>query len=458
MLGIVIAGLEIPLARSLDQRSRAQFSSDELGHAGVLAARISDAVAHAAGTAREPRHPGPRLARSVAGTARESKARVVVLDYRWRVLADSAHRYETGSRLDISQRPEFTVALAGRVDSRERFSTDLGQELLLVAVPVMEGGRVNGVVRLSASLADVEATVHRTWLRLVLGGVAAMGAGLLLAWLLAGAVTKPVGRLDDASRRLGAGVADARARPGGPREIASLGRTFNSMADALANSGAAQRDFLANASHQLQTPLTGLRLRLERIERAGGEAAEQASKARVEVERLSELVTDLLVLTRTSSVGSVPTRVDLKEVGQLAVERWGETAAREGKTLRVAGPSVRLTASADDLEQLLDDLIDNAIRYCPPGSTITIETARRESSAVLAVTDDGPGIPAPERERVFERFYRGSRGRLSGPGSGLGLAIVSELAARWEGQVSLADGAGTRIEVAFPETDSETRH
>jgi signal transduction histidine kinase len=99
---------------------------------------------------------------------------------------------------------------------------------------------------------------------------------------------------------------------------------------------------------------------------------------------------------------------------------------------------------------VLDNLVENAIRYTPEGTEITIQASERNGIARLAVADDGPGIPLQDRERVFDRFYRGTGGRRAGPGSGLGLAIVSELARRWGGDVRLSDDQGTRIEATFP--------
>jgi signal transduction histidine kinase len=120
-------------------------------------------------------------------------------------------------------------------------------------------------------------------------------------------------------------------------------------------------------------------------------------------------------------------------------------------TLRVdAIQAPRVWADAGDLALILDNLIENAIRYGSSGSTIVLETGTRAGRALLAVADDGPGIPPEERPRLFERFYRGSSGRRAGPGTGLGLAVVSELVARWGGDVRLAEGPGTRIEATFP--------
>ena len=108
-------------------------------------------------------------------------------------------------------------------------------------------------------------------------------------------------------------------------------------------------------------------------------------------------------------------------------------------------------ADRDDLNHVLDNLLDNALRYTPRGTSVRVETEVRDGCVVLAVADAGPGIPSEDRSRVFERFYRGANGRQAGSGTGLGLAIVDALARRWGGSVVLADGPGTRIEVSLPE-------
>jgi signal transduction histidine kinase len=107
-------------------------------------------------------------------------------------------------------------------------------------------------------------------------------------------------------------------------------------------------------------------------------------------------------------------------------------------------------ADDGDVAHVLDNLIENAIRYSPAGTNIVVEAANRDGVMALSVEDDGPGIPQEDRDRIFERFYRGSNGRLAGPGTGLGLAIVAELVRRWGGRVRLADGAGTCVEATFP--------
>jgi signal transduction histidine kinase len=163
------------------------------------------------------------------------------------------------------------------------------------------------------------------------------------------------------------------------------------------------------------------------------------------------LVEDLLELARASSVESTGGRVDLVEVARAAVERWRGPAAQAGKRIleRVDGPCT-IWGNAEDLGHVLDNLIENSIRYCPDGTDITVETRADSGRPTLVVSDTGPGIPLEDRHRIFERFYRGSTGRRAGPGTGLGLAVAAELVRRWDGKIRLANGQGTSVEATFP--------
>jgi two-component system, OmpR family, sensor kinase len=274
--------------------------------------------------------------------------------------------------------------------------------------------------------------------------------------VLAGTIARPLARLRDTTARLGAGDLDARASSEGPKELSAVASSFNRMADALASNLRAQREFVANASHQLRTPLTGMKLRLEAIRAEGGSAAENAEKAEAELDRLEALVGDLLELARASTVSPTGMTIDLTEVAEAAVERWSAQAAKAQRSIALGRTErSRIFADPGDLGHVLDNLIENALRYSPPGTRITVETSSPDGRRALTVADDGPGIPVEERSRVFERFYRGSNGRRSGPGTGLGLAIVAELVERWGGEVRLLEGPGTRVAALFDGAPAE---
>src|SRR6185503_3870228 len=150
---------------------------------------------------------------------------------------------------------------------------------------------------------------------------------------------------------------------------------------------AAQRDFVANASHQLRTPLTGLRLRLESIEGEGGFAGEQAVRAEVELDRLNALVDDLLALERAGSAETTGREVDLSDVAREAVERWAAPAAEAGQSLRLESDRpAAIVGDPTDLAHVVDNLIENALRYSPPGSSVTVATAAENGRAALVVS------------------------------------------------------------------------
>ncbi len=447
LLAVVVIALAVPLALSVDRRATSELESDLVADATVLSGRVGDLVRLDATNQLEA-----VVADATVGTG----ARTVVVDGEGLLLADTGGT-AAGTQFASPERPELGAALEGSVDVRKRHSDTLGDDLLLVTVPVTDRGDVIGALRVSAPLGEVESSVQSSWLALALIGVAVVAAGLVLAWILAGSMARPVEKLRAAAGRLGRGDLDARVEPEGPQEIDELGRSFNRMAGELSANLAAQRDFVANASHQLRTPLTGIKLRLEAIRAEGGNAVEEAAKAEAELDRLSALVDDLLALARAVGDRSPGEVVDLGETVRAAARRWAEPAAESGHDLRVAdGEGGWVWAAPGDLAHILDNLLENAIRYSPPGSHIDVELDRNGSRAGFVVSDTGPGIPPEERARVFERFYRGGGGRSAGPGTGLGLAIAAELAERWNGTVELVDGPGTRVRASFPPATAES--
>jgi signal transduction histidine kinase len=449
VLTAVVLALVIPLALTVERRAESDFRSAVLGDAAILAARAADLVPQAR------RAPGGDAAESVRAlveeSARDRTRRIVVVDAAGRVVADSAGSAQPGTAYATEARPELRAALfGGLIDTRKRASETLGEELLLVTVPVVDRGRVAGAVRVSATTADIDASVRASWLRLAALGVAVIAAGLVLAWVLSAPLSRQVRRLSDAATRLGRGELDARAPEEGPEELASLARSFNRMADSFGGTLESQREFVANASHQLRTPLTGLRLRLEAIRAEGGFAGQEAAKAEADLDRLGAIVDDLLALAGASSRDATAVTVDLETIARDAAARWRDAAEAAGARVEVAARGRPLAwADPEDLAHALDNLVDNALRYSPAGAEVRIEAERRDGASVLAVSDTGPGIPAEERARVFERFYRGSTGRGAGPGSGLGLPIVAALVERWGGEVRLLDGPGTRVEATL---------
>jgi two-component system, OmpR family, sensor kinase len=311
-------------------------------------------------------------------------------------------------------------------------------------VPIIHDGRTAGAVRVTQSVSAVHRAVMRVEAAIALIGVIVLTLGLAAGGLLAGQIGRPLRRLEAVARRVAQGDLRARAEVEGSLEQRSLSSSFNEMTDRIDRLMSAQQDFVADASHQLRTPLTGLRLRLEEAKAlsAGPEGTAELDAAIGEVDRLSHTVNELLLLSRAGERPLAGASVDLGDLAIDALRRWRPEASERGITLsnRPEGAPGTVWASRADLERALDALLENALRYSPAGSAVTIVAAPGR----IEVRDHGPGVAPEERDLVFERFRRGAAG-LGGPsGHGLGLPIARELAREWGGDVRIEgrDGGG----------------
>ena len=324
--------------------------------------------------------------------------------------------------------------------------------MLFTAAPVVDEGAL-GAVRITQGVKAIDERVRRDVLGLAAVGLAALAFGLLFAWVLAGTLSRPLRGLAAAARRVEAGDLDARADSGGAREQREVAEAFNDMTDRLGRVLESQREFVANASHQLRTPLTGLRLRIEAASLKADDPSlgNELEAAEREADRLARLVTSLLALAREGAQPAPARPVSLAGAARSAVERWEAQAASGGSRLALTGDDDALAAASDeDVAIVLDNLIENALRYSPPGTEVAVRWRREGDRAVLSVEDEGPGLAAGEEAHVFERFARGSASH-GASGSGLGLPIVATLARRWGGTASIRNraegGAEARMEL-----------
>jgi signal transduction histidine kinase len=442
----IIVALTIPLAISLDRRARSELERENLIRASTIAQDIG----------AENLSPDRRatLDQIVQGAAQQADGRVIVVDRQGRLIADSQGP-ANGQPYATPERPELVSALQDVPTSVIRFSQDLGVNIMATAVPVVDEAptgatSVAGAVRITRSMDQVDATVHRVTLAVIGIGLAGLAVGLILAVALSTSLARPLRRLADVARRFGSGDLSVRAGDiHGPDEVEQLASSFDQMADRVEGTMQAQREFVGNASHQLRTPLTGMKLRLESA-MAGSDDPELRAELAVaerEVDRLAATVDRLLTTAARSEAGPVET-VDLRELADAAAERWRASAREAVSELVVDGPPGRALAHPEDVELILDNLLGNALAYAP--GRVELTTERSNGRVVLAVRDHGRGIAPEDRPHVTERFFRGSGERPGG--SGLGLAIVRELVERDGGSLEIDDapGGGTRIEVSFP--------
>lgn len=278
----------------------------------------------------------------------------------------------------------------------------------------------------------------------------------LVIWFGVGAGLRPLHRVAAEIQRRRPGALEPVGAAQLPAEITPLVRALNELLARLARTLDAQRQFVADAAHELRTPLAAVRLQAEIAQRATGAADRTATleQLRAGLLRVSHLVEQLLAMARLDAASDAGTveAVDLLEMARRVVTESAPIADDRDLDLGLLpGDAVSVAGDPGELRTLLGNLVDNALRYTPAGGRVDVRVQRAETEAVLSVSDTGPGIPAAERSRVFDRFYRGAG--AAAPGSGLGLAIVKRIADRHRASIRLEDaepGRGLRVTVRLP--------
>jgi signal transduction histidine kinase len=380
-----------------------------------------------------------RLGHIIRGLARSTGAHIAVLDANGHVIVNT----------DPDERDPFLDFGAALKSSRavRRIVSSEPAGLARVAVRV-HADKQPFVLALRKPLVEERSAVSSVRSAFLTAALAALAAAFILATGVAAAVLRRLRRLRNAVVRMGApGFAETDIPVDRHAdEIGDLSRAFADMHERLTHQEELRRMFVATASHELRTPLMALQGQLEMLDEDLSpnspdvkDARRQLAGARAQADRLTRLATDLLDLSRLDARPDMRREaVDLHEVVR-AVAAEFDAAAR--------ARSVRIETSVSDLGNAAADptavarvvriLIDNALRFSPPGQAIRIDARADEGTVALSVADSGPGVPGDERERIFERFARGDNG--AGPGFGLGLAIGRELAERMSGALVLAD-------------------
>lgn len=359
-------------------------------------------------------------------------ASVIVVDTAGRTLAQAgpaSPASSTGGTADARRR-----ALTGRSTDRLPTLRPWGPGNVVVAEPVGRDERVSGAVLMSVPTVTARRDVTVRWSLIAAGAFAAFAAAGLVAAATARWLMRPVLDLDRAVAGLTAGRLQARTVSyAGPRELRRLGQHFNTMAQAVADSIGRQRDFVADASHQLRNPLATLVLRLENVEPhiAPGPGRVEHARALDEAERLEELLDGLLAMARVESGTAEPAEQDVSRAVRERVTAWKPVFRAAELELTTSTPPEGLYAVAlpDAAGRVLDALLDNAVKFVPPGGRVTVRAARdaTDGQVVVRVTDDGPGVAEEQLPLLLRRFGR-SPEHQNVPGSGLGLAIADEIA------------------------------
>jgi len=295
-------------------------------------------------------------------------------------------------------------------------------------------------------------------LRTVVPLLVALPVLALLIWLTIARGLAPLDRVAAAVERRSPALLEPLSESALPREVQPLVGALNGLLGRLSQALAAQRSFIADAAHELRTPLTAVHLQAQLAERATTDAERRAALADLKggLERATRLVEQLLTLAREEPgvADRPPATVDLPALAREVVADLAPLAAAKRIDLGLNADSrVQVRGDAEALATLLSNLVDNALRYTPEGGRVDVGVAIDTGRPVLSVRDSGPGIPEADRERVFDRFVRGSVAAGAVRGSGLGLSIVKRIAERHGAAIAVGpglNGAGAGISVRFP--------
>jgi signal transduction histidine kinase len=438
---VTLAVAALALLSPLEQRLRRE------GEAGAFAAISAsrtefEEIGTESGSGRPDRR---ELALTVAILRRRSGAEVTVLD---RKLAT----VYAPSEQDVDVPGDFYGQARLALQAGRRVHTLSGDELI-VAQPIRigRGGETYAVV-LVRRMQYVISTVRVVRTAFLVAAAVGFGIALLLGLALTTTLLRRLEQLREAARRLQErGLEEPAIAPDQRRdEVGELSRAFAGMQERLRRQERARQAFVATASHELRTPLASLDGTLELLEDDLDpehldlvDARERTARAREHSRRLSSLATDLLDLSRLDAEVALRAEpVELSEVGRAVAAEFERRAGERGVEIEVSAGSDPCWAQGDPgaLARIVRILLDNACGVAPTGSTVRLRTQALDGKALLSVADHGPGVPAGERERIFERFQRGSTsgGRS---GFGLGLAIGRELATRMGGSLALVDSA-----------------
>ena len=453
LVGALLVTAVIPLGLLTTARERDSFREDTVLSARALAALAEDGLTE---------HNGGQRMASVLARASLSGEHAWVYDKAGRLVArtgqvrpgdDAGASLRSPAGLAPAGLAPAGVVPAGVVPAVLRHGGTVvtqAQDQLQVATAVetASGRPPAGVVVLARSTAELDERLRVLWAWLTAIAAAGLVAGVLVAIGFARWVGRPLSALDAAAQRLGGDALDTRSVTGqGPPEVRRLASTFNAMAGRLEALVHGHRATMADVSHQLRTPLAALRLRLDVLAQDADPAtAADLADAQEEIARLSRLVDGLLAVARAENVVTEPVAVAVAGVLRDRVAAWAPVADERGVDLASAdsGPSVQASLGDGHLEQILDNLLANALDAVPAGGQVRVSAAPGERGVRIVVADTGPGMDKAQREAAFRRFASNTSG-----GTGLGLAIVHRLVTSNGGSAALSDTPGSGLTVTL---------
>ena len=364
------------------------------------------------------------------------------------------------------QRPEVQQALAEPYGHAQRPSSTLGRPMMYLARAIRDGnGRAIGVIRVSLGVDKIQQQLQR--LGLTMGAIAAVGAMLALAlgWRLTRKIALPIGEMVEVAEAMRSGHYERRVTTRTSDELGRLGDTLNRLGAELAarmselhRLETVRRDFVANVSHEIKTPLTSIKGYIETLQTGAIDDPDRRERFLEKIDRnasrLTALVQDLLSLAKIEATEGtfMPTPCEWGPVIASVIARNEDSIVQKNLRIKTAMPEspVIVIGDKEAMTQILDNLLTNAIKYTPEGGWISVQLAARGGFGVVEVEDTGIGIPSEHLDRIFERFYRVDKARSRDlGGTGLGLSIVKHLVSALGGDVGVESrvGAGSRFTV-----------
>ena len=399
------------------------------------------------------------LQESLALSASEQGGRILLLSPDGKVQLDTFSLLE-GARVAL---PEIDRVLTG--SQSHAFGVypageDSEEYAAVCAARMTFDERSVGVLLLSTPVTELRQAIVTMEQRLLTVFTAVAGAAIVAALIFSFTLTRPVKALTSTIRRMGKGDLSARAHIRTSGELKELADSYNTMAEKIENFDRSRSQFVSNASHELKTPLTAMKLLLECLIEQPGMPDEMRMEfmqdMNHEIDRLSGIITDLLTLTQMDSRDDVLhlSEIDLSALTEETLHTLSPVADKAGLSIVSAiAPGVRLNGDATKLASVIYNLTDNAIKYTPEGGEVRVSLSGRGKTVTLTVTDNGIGIPPEEQAHIFDRFYRvdKARSRATG-GTGLGLSIVRQMVQLHGGQITLASepGRGSTFTVTLP--------
>ncbi|MEW6183193.1 MAG: ATP-binding protein [Bacillota bacterium] len=443
----ILTGTNLFVLRTLEQGYLQTRRATFLGDANIIASTGGNTVLRAD---RNAYHLARRFSDQMG-------ARILIVDSKGRVIVDSFD--EARLKGSLLRHSEVQAALKGRSAAAAHVLTD-GERVLYAAVPVTGEDGASGAVVVVAGLGDVYAALNQIRGRMA---VVSVGSGLLaaiLSLILAGLLTKPINELRRAAQRMAGGRLGSLVPVRRGDEIGELGAAFNNMSTELARLDRVRREFLSNASHELKSPLSSIKALSQSLIDGREEDVtvyrEFLRDIDTEVDRLTRLVNDMLEMARLEGDTRPLSRKEenirglIEHVGAIL----GARALNRGITIRIwADRELKWPVNADLLTLVLVNLMDNALRYTPPGGEVAITAGVDAKNLTVTVRDTGVGIAREDLPQVFDRFYRVDRARSRETGgTGLGLAIVKRAVERMGGGIvpDSTPGKGTTFTINLP--------